>query len=117
MKIQDVKFNTDDEYLYHISSLENKNDIMSVGLDCNDEGCIFLFEDVTVETFLGETNVMEHIAKNQLRLKDVAMFAVKKSDITGEIINDDVGEITAPFQWIIKQKNIPAYYVDDFSFD
>lgn len=56
----------------------------------------------------------DEIAYNQLFIFDeeYAVFYIDKSEIVGEVVDDNVGELISPFQHIIRQDCIkPAGYL------
>jgi len=97
---------------YHITNCENAVSILTNGIKCNEDFEIFLFDDVGYK-FLGYTStVANHIAKNQIFLDKYAMFEIDAKGITGHIENDNVAEITAKWQYILKQDIIKPEYIN-----
>jgi len=99
---------------FHLTSKENSISILQNGLKANKEGDIFLFENKTITAkFLNKSiAVADHIALNQIGLDEFVMFSIKSKGINGEIINDNVGEITSRQQWILKQNFIKPEHID-----
>jgi len=100
-------------YYYHITDVKTAFTILKKGLKANEEGDIFLFENVSF-TWGSQgirNTVADSIAENQIFLKEYAILRVNSKGITGEVINDNVGELSSPFQWIVKQPLIEAKYL------
>ncbi|WP_395051658.1 hypothetical protein [Flavobacterium sp.] len=86
---------------YHLSPPENKDSILSNGL-ISTENQIFLF-----------TNLEQaiHIATNQIFIYEYSIFEVSKEGITGKLLNDNVGEFGAKYQWILEQEYVEAKFI------
>lgn len=101
-------------YYCHITRRENLYSIAKEGLKANGNGEIFVYVDTAIK--YGEHgkpfNVGDSIALNQLFIydKEYLVFFIDKNDITGEVVNDNVEECTAPWQFIIKQDKIEPFY-------
>lgn len=104
-----------ERYLYHITDPENIMSILLGGLNCNDDGEIFLFEDKMMECIcssgITRRYVADMIAECQMGLKKFAMFRIDTKGIKTELVKDDVAEICAKHQWIAKQKKIYPSYI------
>jgi hypothetical protein len=84
---------------FHITDLENVDQIIKHGLTANKEGVVFLLTDMVV---------VDAIAKDQCFLGDkYAASVIDSKGITGEIIEDNVAEFSAAFQRIVIQDRIP----------
>lgn len=115
-----------EKYYYHITSPKNALNILKNGLKCNEDGDIFLFENKTLRVKeeyradyekLGlrtEIVVADHIARNQIFLKDIVMLEIDSRGLHGEFIQDNVGEETSKFQWIVKQPLIAPQFIAEF---
>lgn len=101
--------------LYHISEVENIDSILNDGLKANEDGVVYLFDNVSFNKLKVDTktmkpqiitiNVSDEIAKNQVFLTKFAMFEV---DVDGlKLEADKVPEESAKFQYIHKG-SIPA---------
>jgi hypothetical protein len=101
---------------YHITEKKNMQSILQNGLIANELNEIFLFENKILEnTKTGITNnVSDCIAKNQLFLEEYIMFEIKDKGFEVHLINDDVAELTAPQQWILKQSKIDRKHINVF---
>lgn len=86
---------------YHISPIENKDSILSNGL-------ISIFSEIFV---CNEFNQLKRIASGQLGISEYSIFKISSSNITGEILNDNVGEFGSQHQFIIKQEIIESKYI------
>lgn len=115
------------KYFYHITAPENIESILLYGLRANEEGDIFLFENKSIGSvgvgLNGEgklcfgtirTLIADRIALNQIGLTKYAMFEVSSDGIEGDLINDNVAELSSPFQWIAKQETIAPEFLDLF---
>lgn len=97
--------------LYHISDVDNISSILESGLKLNEDGEIFLFEDVNFlnlwtdfeegKVYLVEQRVANNIALNQIGLANYAMFEINVDGLTLE--PDNVAEITARHQYICRE--------------
>lgn len=86
---------------YHISPIENKDSILSNGLISSSS-----------EIFVcNEFNQLKGIASSQLFISEYSIFKISSSNITGEILNDNVGEFLSQHQFIIKQDIIESKYI------
>lgn len=94
--------------LYHISEVENIDSILENGLRANEDGCVYLFENVsfnkltvnlkTMKPEIINIAVADEIAKTQLFLKEYAMFEV---DVEGlKLKADNVAEQCAGYHYI-----------------
>lgn len=83
---------------YHISPIENKDSILTNGLI-----------STSSEIFVcNEFNQLRRIAHGQLGISEYSIFKIPSSNITGEILNDDVAEFGAQYQFIVKQDIIES---------
>ncbi|WP_269237342.1 hypothetical protein [Flavobacterium flavigenum] len=83
---------------YHISPIENKDSILKNGLI-----------STSSEIFVcNEFNQLRRIAHGQLGISEYSIFKIPSSNITGEILNDDVAEFGAQYQFIVKQDIIES---------
>lgn len=106
---------------YHVSSRENFYKILNEGIKANEDGEIFLFDTEFVlnpcfdplkpESGAKVIDVAASIARNQVFLHEFIVVEIDAEGITGELINDKVGEFTAPLQWIVKQQVIEADFI------
>lgn len=108
-----------EKYYYHITDPKNVKNIIKEGLIANEDGDIFLFENKSIGTPIGEGKmkiicVADHIARNQVFLEKYAMFEISADGIEGDLIKDNVCEITAELQWIVKQQRIAPEYIKPF---
>lgn len=99
--------------LYHITDPKNKEAIQREGLKAN-AGKIFLFEDISFkpEWYKEPYCVADHIALNQVGLKEFAMFKVGMNGIKGLLMPDDVGEMCSKWQWYVEQDRIEPEYIE-----
>ncbi len=97
---------------YHISKNDHEvtNSILTNGLRCNDDGHIFIFENIKFSFYGVENTVCDHIASNQVFLDEYSLFEINEKGINN-INPDNVGEITAKFQWIVSQEYINPIYI------
>ena len=97
---------------YHITNADIKilNSILINGLMGDDEGNIFLFEDKSITINGIRNNISDCIAHNQLFLSEYYLLEINSKGIKGELLQDNVAEFSAQWQWIVKQKKIwPSY--------
>jgi hypothetical protein len=100
---------------YHITHPENARSILKNGIISNSDGEIFLFENKSIAFNNIINTVADSIAHNQLLLKQYSMFEVDISGLTNQLLQDNVGELTSCFQWILlNQKVILPQYIDYF---
>lgn len=86
---------------YHISPIENKDSILANGLI-----------SASSEIFVcNEFNQLKKIASGQLGISEYSIFKISPSNITGKILNDNVGEFGSQHQFIIKQEIIESKYI------
>jgi hypothetical protein len=91
-------------FYYHVTDVNNVDQIKRDGLKANEEGLIFVFTDMIVSG---------SIAKNQFGLVDrYAVFKIYSNGITGRVIKDRVAEFSAPHQRVIIQERIQKKYID-----
>ena len=87
---------------YHVTSIENIDQIKKFGLKANEDGHIFVFTNQLVA---------EEIAAKQCFLTSFAIFVINSRGISGKVVRDRVAEFTASFHRIIIQKNISKKYI------
>lgn len=91
-------------FYYHVTDVNNVEQIKSEGLKANDEGLIFVFTDMIVSGLM---------AQEQHGIKDrYAVFKIYSEGITGRVIKDRVAEFSAPYQRVIIQKGISKRYIE-----
>lgn len=92
------------QFYYHVTDVNNVDQIKRDGLKANEEGLIFVFTDMIVSDL---------IAKEQYRLMDrYAVFKIYSEGITGRVIKDRVAEFSAPYQRVIIQEKISKRYIE-----
>lgn len=91
---------------YHVSGFENFPKILKEGIKSNDRNEIFVFDEG-----IDLKNEIPYAAKNQLGFKDYSLFEIDGKGVTGRIICDEVGELTAKYQKIIYQSVIEPKYI------
>jgi hypothetical protein len=95
---------TKHRFYYHVTDVNNIEQIKKDGLKANEEGLIFVFTDMVVSGL---------IAKEQYGLVDrYAVFKIFSRGITGRVIKDRVAEFSAPYQRVIIQEKIDKRYID-----
>jgi len=101
---------------YHITknSKKVKDSILKNGLRCNEDGDIYLFENMAFKINGVTNNVSDAIAANQLFLKQYLMFEIDSDGLTVELQPDAVGEFSASMQWFVKQPVIAPAHIDLF---
>lgn len=122
------------KYYYHLTKPENVSSILNNGLLANENGEIYLYEAGTYrdirlsddalkryqengikptnsDLIIEEKPVSHHIARNQVFIKEYAVFSVSRYGIKVELQPDNVVELTAKFQWICKQPKIESKYL------
>lgn len=107
------------ELLYHICP-DNKaivKDILRDGLRCNSEGQIFLFENKSIGLTGSKVikTVADCVASTQVGISRYTMLEINTDGVLSELIPDQVGELTAKFQWYIMQKRIKPEYISVFT--
>jgi hypothetical protein len=91
-------------FYYHVTDVNNVDQIKRDGLEANEEGLIFVFTDMVVSGL---------IAKEQCGFLDrYAVFKIYSNGITGRVIKDRVAEFSAPYQRVIIQEKIKKRYID-----
>ena len=91
-------------FYYHVTDVNNIDQIKRDGLKANEEGLIFVFTYMIVSG---------SIAQNQFGLVDrYAVFKIYSNGITGRVIKDRVEEFSAPYQRVIIQERIQKNYID-----
>jgi len=99
---------------YHITDIKNLPTILKEGLEANEDGDIFVFENKSIVCNSVVNTVADCIAHNQIFLDEYVMLEIHLEGINSEVINDNVGELSSSLQWIIKQPLIKAKYVEFF---
>lgn len=89
-------------FYYKIVPIHDTKSIVQNGLN-SDEGEIF------VSDYIGQLPL---IAQGQIGLLEYSIIKIDSQGITGEILPDNVAEIGSGHQFIVKQKNIPAAYIE-----
>ena len=104
--------------LYHITSINNIENIIEGGLKPNNDGYVFLFENATIpycegfykrgdwSPIMREYDVQNIIAKNQLFLSEYALFEVEVDGL--DLMVDYCKEET-----YIYQKKVKAHIITD----
>jgi hypothetical protein len=91
-------------FYYHVTDVNNVDQIKRDGLKANEEGLIFVFTDMIASGL---------IAKEQYGLVDrYAVFKICSNGITGRVIKDRVAEFSAPYQRVVIQAKIQKSYID-----
>jgi hypothetical protein len=91
-------------FYYHVTDVNNVDQIKRDGLKANEEGLIFVFTDMMASGL---------IAKEQYGLVDrYAVFKICSNGITGRVIKDRVAEFSAPYQRVVIQAKIQKSYID-----
>lgn len=103
-----------EKYYFHITKFENLNSILKKGLKANEDGEIFIFNNVSFKVpELSDVinKVADHIATNQIFIKEYILIRISSKGIVSELINDNVAELTSQWQWIVKQPLIEPKYL------
>lgn len=87
---------------YHVTDFEGWIGINKEGLKCDANGGIFV---------LNKKEVAGYVGLNQLGLQDYGLFEIDSTGISGDVAPDNVGEITAKYQFIIHQPIIEKKYL------
>lgn len=91
-------------FYYHVTDVNNVDQIKRDGLKANEEGLIFVFTDMIASGL---------VAKEQYGLADrYAVFKIFSNGITGRVIKDRVAEFSAPYQRVIIQAKIQKSFID-----
>ncbi|MBW2406434.1 MAG: hypothetical protein JRF17_03625 [Deltaproteobacteria bacterium] len=91
-------------FYYHVTDVNNIDQVKQDGLKANEEGLIFVFTDMIVSGL---------IAREQYGLMDqYAAFKIYSDGITGNVIKDRVAEFFAPYQRVIIQEQISNRHID-----
>lgn len=88
--------------LYHLTGLDNLDQILTEGLRAGDDGWIYLFTDMLVANT---------IARDQVFLGRYAVIEVDRRGITGRLHRDNVGEFSAPYHRRVKTRRIAAKHL------
>ncbi len=89
-------------FYYHICDTEVAEKIKNEGLKCDDEGYIFIFDNISVADSLNN---------NQLGHSKFSIIQIESSGIFSEPISDNVAEFTASSQYICKQDKIEPHFL------
>lgn len=90
---------------YHLTTIDNMDSILENGLLAQADTRIFLFTNLAVAS---------SIAVNQVGIpqgEEFAVFEIHADGITADVENDDVCELTAKYQFYIKQEVIHPQYI------
>ncbi|MPL56807.1 hypothetical protein SDC9_02297 [bioreactor metagenome] len=87
---------------YHICSTDNAEKISQEGLVCDDEGHIFVFDNLSIADSLNN---------NQLGHPKFSIIQIDSKGIFTELVLDNVSEFTASSQYICKQNKIESNYL------
>lgn len=87
---------------YHLSYIENRGSIVKSGLKANDDGEIFV---------ITKKDIAPYIAANQIFTRTYDIYSIDSKGVTGEVTADNVAELTAPHQRIIKQEVIDPKHI------
>jgi len=98
---------------YHITERDIAlvDKILEEGLKADDEGQIFLFENLQFKINDVVNKVSDHIAKNQVFLDEYAILEIDSKGFNSELIQDNVGEFTSRWQWILQQELIEPEFI------
>ena len=91
---------------YHFTAAENFLSISQRGIEANEEGMIFLFENKILTAGNISMRVGDSIARNQIGLSSYDLWEVSSTGIHGTFEPDLVGELTAPYQFVLHQSLI-----------
>lgn len=95
---------------YHITDTKNSPDISFSGLKANTDGDIFIFTAWEVEVNGASVLLCDLIARNQTGHEEFLIVEINPKGIKVKLIDDNVGELTAKFQKIVKQPVIARSY-------
>ena len=98
------KNNTMKKNYFHITPIEDKDDVLKNGLLSN-EGDIEVFDDISIAN---------QIASNQMGLYEYCLFRVDPRGFDAPPIPDEIAEFTARHQWIVQQKKIKPKFLSYF---
>lgn len=87
---------------YHVTELENKNSILKNGLESDENGNIFIYDDPSITDLL---------IKNQLFFTKYVVFKIDSCGIDVDLQNDNVAESTANKQFVVAQNKIHSTYL------
>lgn len=87
--------------MYHLSPIENKQNIIERGLK-SESGAIFFFTNL---------EQAKHIACNQVFTDNYVIFEIDRAGIEKKLKRDDVAEYGSKWQFYVEQKNIAPQYV------
>lgn len=93
-----------DNSFYHISSPSNIPSILENGIVAGVDGKIFLLDTE-------EQKIVASVALLQCGYQDYALFRVETKALSGQLMPDNVGELTTSHQFILKQDLIASKYV------
>lgn len=114
----------EEKFYYHVTSKDNATKILNEGIKANKEGEIFVFSKYgwirdTKVVFQGDKvcvkeimrSVADKIAIEQVGLSDYVILKIDAKGINVEPIADNVAELTANVQWIIRQPLINKDFI------
>ena len=100
---------------YHVTTHQNAQKILRYGLKSNEFGQIFVFSAWQIENKNNKDKALicDLLAYNQLQLEEYAVLKINSKGIESCSIieSDNVGELTAKFQFIINQKRIDKKFI------
>ena len=88
--------------IYHLTPIENVSAILKNGLKADKEGNIFAFTNPIVANT---------IARDQVGVDRYCVFKILKKGVNGKVLKDNVAELSASFQLIIKQNWIEPRFL------
>jgi len=91
---------------YHISDFQGWLSIKKNGIKCSEDEYIYMFDT-------NDVDVLCYVAINQLFMTDYGLFEIDHAGIESELEPDLVGELTAKYQFRVKQELIDKKYIKD----
>lgn len=99
---------------FHITQPERVETIKKEGIQSNDEGDIYLIIEKGKTNLIGWNSIFDLVAAHQLGMDEYILITIDGSGVTGDLILDNVGEYTSPYQRVLKQPRIDPEYLLEF---
>jgi hypothetical protein len=100
--------------LYHMSSTDNRDKIMSNGIICGEDNHIYLIDTLHIHFPIFNFNgyIPDIVALNQLYIDKYDLYEISTEGVEEELLPDNVMESTSEFQKRVMQKNISKKFIN-----
>ena len=98
---------------WHISPIENKDNILSEGIKCSEDGYIYMITSLEerIDLFDVKVSMPDMIAFNQVFLKKYDLYEIDAEGLDRKTQPDNVAEMFSDLQKRVKQNVIQPKYV------